>query len=168
MAEERTVSAITAINTSRRNRQRLDTIVNQTQVRQYYAFDPEKHAQQKRNAPTPRFSALKKYRTPRYVNDSSSESEEDDGGDDEDVSVAANSMTASTEVPILSSDFRQAVKQILGDINPDSAALAGRLDSNGPSHAVSPAQAPAALSVSSTEHVLTASLVKDDDKYPQL
>lgn len=41
MAEERTVSAVTLINTALRNRQKVGTIVDQIQVRQHYMFDEE-------------------------------------------------------------------------------------------------------------------------------
>ena len=40
MAEERTVSAFTRINTPLRNRQLLDNIVRMTQIAQFYLNDP--------------------------------------------------------------------------------------------------------------------------------
>jgi hypothetical protein len=41
MAEERTVSGVLWINTAKRNRQKVSTIMNQIQIRQYYGFDPK-------------------------------------------------------------------------------------------------------------------------------
>lgn len=38
MAEERTVSGVTWVNSTLRNRQTVSTIVDQLQVRQYYGF----------------------------------------------------------------------------------------------------------------------------------
>jgi len=38
MADERTVSGVTFVNTALRNRQKVSTIVDQLQVRQYYGF----------------------------------------------------------------------------------------------------------------------------------
>ena len=58
-----------------------------------------------------------------------------------------------------------AVQQVLGDINPESAALAGVLDSDAPSKPTVPMVAPVQLLV---EQVAGVSLVKDDDEYPDL
>jgi hypothetical protein len=41
MAEERTVSGVTWLNSALRNRQMVSTIVDQLQVRQYYGFQPQ-------------------------------------------------------------------------------------------------------------------------------
>ena len=41
MADERTVSIFTRINTPLRNAQQLDTIADIAQITQYYRFDPE-------------------------------------------------------------------------------------------------------------------------------
>jgi len=39
MAEERTVSAVSFINSPKRNRQKVSAIVDQVQIRQYYSFN---------------------------------------------------------------------------------------------------------------------------------
>lgn len=155
MAEERTVSVISSINSAKRNRQHVATIVNQTQIRQFYGFDPNKHAQQRQNHPTPRFSALKKFRTPRYIDDADSSESEEEGEEEEE---------ARHNDRRLSPNFSSAVRQILGDINPESAALAGLLDSDAASNPAVP-KTPAQPSA---KQGTPLSLVKDDDEYPEL
>ncbi len=156
MAEERTVSVISSINSAKRNRQHVATIINQTQIRQFYGFDPKTHAQQSQKHPTPRFSTLKKFRTPRYIDDTnSSESENEDGKEFEEE--------ARHHDHPLSPNFSSAVRQILGDINPNSAALAGLLDSDAASN---PAVSKTPVQPSAKQAPL--SLVKEDDEYPDL
>ena len=57
MADERTMSAITLLNTAQRNRQLVPTVIAMAQVRAYYmSTRPERVSDVKRNAKTVAYS----------------------------------------------------------------------------------------------------------------
>jgi hypothetical protein len=109
MADERTVSGVTFVNTALRNRQKVSTIVDQLQVRQYYGFKEKVRgkailqlidladllfkalADPRSKRPALRFSALKDYRRTQYISDFENSggdediSDDDSNGDDEET-----------------------------------------------------------------------------------
>lgn len=165
MAEERTVSVISAINSARRNRQHVATIVDQVQIRQWYGYDPSKLDLQKQSRPSLRFSQLKQYRKPKYVVGAGgvgAEPESDDDDNEENhENVDGNKGLNDT---LVAKDFSTATRQILGDTNPASRSLLGLLDSD------SPAEEVVEIVGTSPSRQLKSgvSLVKDDDEYPEL
>ena len=117
MAEEQTVLAVSFINSPTCNCQKISTIVDQVQIRQYYSFDAkvctcpivstmckdplQKHAGQEAKHPTLCFSALKQYHAPKYMTDSNLKDDDDGenyGNGGEEAEAASANLEGLIEV----------------------------------------------------------------------
>lgn len=169
MSDERTVSIMTLLNNPRRNRQDLSTIVDQVQIRQFYDFDPKRHAEQQANRPTPRFSTLKRYRRPAFVTDPI-QSDEDDEAPLMSVDnwLSGPSLTEEDDdeeeedamsLPVGASSFSETLHSVLGELNPGSTILRELLADE---------DRPIDVSIPTQSVPVPVQDEEDDDEYPSL
>jgi hypothetical protein len=178
MADERTVSVVTSINTPHANNQLVATIADQVQIKQWYVYDEEMHKKQQENRPTPRFHTLKQYRTVDYVTDRVFPSnnamvnplELPVDPNDSDIEVGlqeADDMSGDLSTLSLSDspaiNVHTAFAEILAEVNPDSPLVASILDDHAPKDTATVSILPKAA-----PKLSNVSLVSKDDVYPEL
>jgi hypothetical protein len=178
MADERTASVVTSINTPRANNQLVATIADQVQIKQWYAYDEETHKKRQENRPTPRFSNLKQYRAVDYVTDRVLPSNEvmvdpleppvDPKDNDIEVGLEeVDDMSGDLSALLLTDspavNVHTVFAEILAEVNPDSPLVASILDDHAPKDTATVSIRPKATPKSSD-----VSLVSKDDMYPEL